>query len=218
MLAGLPPQYGLYCCLVPAIVYCFLGSCGQINIGPCAISRKSFFQFIAVSMMSRDAVNFIDPRVDLNGYIGAMMTLSFVCGSFLLLLGLLRLGFVSSILSETVVTSFTAASAFNIAASQLCHFWGVSTNRETLIGVLLDLFSPASVIMSSSSHADSSIQLAFDDHRRFMRHSSGGDEERQCAIPPQVPSSRRGCFILTSSQIAVSYRDLHSRYVGVQSA
>ena len=193
MLADLPPQYGLYCCLVPAIVYCFLGTCGQINIGPCAISKPFSHQLIAVSMMSRDAVNFIDPRVDLNGYIGAMMTLSFVCGSFLLLLGVLRLGFVSSILSETVVTAFTAASAFNIAASQLCHFWGVSTNKETLIGVLLDLFSPASVIITPSSHEDSSIQLALDDCCRFLCYSSVADEARQCAIPPEVPSASRGC-------------------------
>ena len=195
MLAGLPPQYGLYCCLVPAIVYCFLGTCGQINIGPCAISRSHSFQLTAVSMMSRDAVNFIDPRVDLNGYIGAMMTLSFVCGSFLLLLGVFRMGFISSILSETVVTAFTAASAFNIAASQLCHFWGVSTNKETLIGVLLDLFSPASVIISPLSHEDSTIQLAFDDYCRFMCYPSRGDEEGKCAISSEVSAScRGGCF------------------------
>ena len=42
MLAGLPPQYGLYCCLVPLIVYGILGTCGQVTIGPCAISIHSF--------------------------------------------------------------------------------------------------------------------------------------------------------------------------------
>ena len=73
------------------------------------------------------------------------MTLSLFSGSILLILGLLRLGFVASILSQTVITSFTAASAFNIAASQLKHFWGVSTNKDSLIMILLDIFSPDSI-------------------------------------------------------------------------
>ena len=43
MLAGLPPQYGLYCCLVPLMVYGVFGTCGQVTIGPCAISEVAVF-------------------------------------------------------------------------------------------------------------------------------------------------------------------------------
>ena len=50
MLVNLPPQYGLYCCLTPLIMYGLLGSCGQITIGPCAISTYSFILvFITIS-------------------------------------------------------------------------------------------------------------------------------------------------------------------------
>lgn len=95
--------------------------------------------------MCGSALSFLNPDTDLDDYVGAMMTLSLFSGSILLLLGLLRMGFVAAILSNTVITAFTAASAFNIAASQLKHFWGVSTNKDALVSILLDIFSPASV-------------------------------------------------------------------------
>lgn len=96
-------------------------------------------------MMCGSALSFLNPDTDLNDYVGAMMTLSFFSGSILLLLGLLRMGFVAFILSQTVITSFTAASAFNIAASQLKHLWGVSTNKDSFIMILFDIFSPNSI-------------------------------------------------------------------------
>ena len=102
-------------------------------------------------MMCGSALSFLDPH-DQSNYIGAMMTLSFFSGATLLLLGLLRLGFVTAILSDTVITSFTAASAFNIAASQLKHLWGVSTNKDSLLAILIDLFAPSSVPPTTHHH------------------------------------------------------------------
>ena len=37
--------------------------------------------------------------------------------------------------------------AFNIAASQLKHFWAVKTNKDSLLDILLDIFKPDSVII-----------------------------------------------------------------------
>ena len=97
-------------------------------------------------MMVGSAVGFLDPAQDFNDYVGAVMTVSFVGGLFLFLLGLLRLGFVTSILSETLITAFTAGSAFNIAASQLKHFWGVKTEKDSFLLILIDLFQPEKVV------------------------------------------------------------------------
>ena len=55
------------------------------------------------------------------------------------------MGWITSILSETVITSFTAASAINIGASQLKHFWGVKTEKDSFFLILLDLFKPEKV-------------------------------------------------------------------------
>ena len=102
-------------------------------------------------MMCGSAVSFLDPKQDLDDFIGAVMTMSFVGGVFLMLFGLFRLGSITSIMSETVITSFTAGSAFNIAASQLKHFWAVKTNKDSLLNILLDIFKPDSVTIFFSS-------------------------------------------------------------------
>ena len=93
-------------------------------------------------------MSFLDPA-NFDEYIGAVMTVSFVGGLFLFLLGLLRLGFVTSIMSETLITAFTAGSAFNIGASQLKHFWGVKTEKDSFFLILLDLFKPEKVHFSN---------------------------------------------------------------------
>lgn len=96
-------------------------------------------------MMCGSALSFLDPEKDLNDYVLTMMTTSAVSGIFLLSLGVLRLGFVTNILSETVITAFTTGSAFNIAASQLKNFWGVSTNKDSLLMIFLDIFNPKAI-------------------------------------------------------------------------
>ena len=101
--------------------------------------------------MCGSAVSFLDPKQDLDDFIGAVMTMSFVGGVFLMLFGLFRLGSITSIMSETVITSFTAGSAFNIAASQLKHFWAFKTNKDSLLDILLDIFKPDSVTIFFSS-------------------------------------------------------------------
>ena len=107
----------------------------------------SFYVYCIVSMMCGSAMSFLDPKQDLDDFIGAVMTMSFVGGVFLILFGLFRLGSITSIMSETVIISFTAGSAFNIAASQLKHFWAVKTNKDSLLDILLDIFKPDSVII-----------------------------------------------------------------------
>ena len=127
-------------------MYGLLGSCGQVTIGPCAISSFIFYVFYGlVSMMCGSAVSFLDPSQDFHDYVSALMTMSFVGGLFLFLLGLFRLGAVTAIMSETVITAFTAGSAFNIAASQLKHFWGVKTEKDSFLFILLDIFTPEQV-------------------------------------------------------------------------
>lgn len=97
-------------------------------------------------MMCGSALNFLDPSVDFDDYVRAVMTVSFIGGAFLCLLGVFRLGFITSVMSETVVTSFTAGSAFNIAACQFKHFWGVKTEKESFVTVLFDIFRPEIVL------------------------------------------------------------------------
>ena len=130
MLANLPPIYGLYTCIVPVIIYSLLQTGVHVHIGP----------FALVSMMIGSALSFINPDEDLSGYIGATTTLSFICGLIHLLLGICHGGVVTRIMSETLVTAFTTASAFNIGGSQLKHLWGVSCSENVFVKIVYALF------------------------------------------------------------------------------
>lgn len=98
-------------------------------------------------MMCASALSFLDNEANPEDYLGAMLTMSFFGGSILLLLGIFRMGWITSILSETVITSFTAASAINIGASQLKHFWGISCNKDSFLHIVLDIFSKEKVCL-----------------------------------------------------------------------
>ena len=128
MLANLPPIYGLYGCIVPVFAYCALGTSKHVHIGP----------FALVSMMVASACAFID--ADDPQYIPTVTTLSCLCGLIYILLGICRAGMITRLLSETIVTAFTAASAFNIGGSQLKHLWGVSCSESVFLKIVHKLF------------------------------------------------------------------------------
>ena len=130
MLANLPPIYGLYCCIVPVFMYGLLGTSSQVHIGP----------FALVSMMVSSSLSYINPDENFDDYLGAVTTLCFICGVIHLVLGLCYGGIVTRLLSETIVTAFTTASAFNIGGSQLKHLWGVSCSDQVFLKIVRSLF------------------------------------------------------------------------------
>lgn len=129
MLANLPPIYGLYGCIVPVLTYCVLGTSRHVHIGP----------FALVSMMVASALSFMDSS-NKEAYLGAVTTLSLLCGIIYIVLGICHGGIVTRLLSETIVTAFTASSAFNIGGSQLKHLWAVPCKKSVFLQIVLDLF------------------------------------------------------------------------------
>lgn len=59
-------------------------------------------------------------------YVNVAMNLSLVCGIILFIWGILRLGIITSLLSDPILNAFTTASAFNIASSQFKYLFGLS--------------------------------------------------------------------------------------------
>ncbi|MGF1607245.1 MAG: SulP family inorganic anion transporter [Rhodothalassiaceae bacterium] len=128
LLAGLPPQVGLYASILPLIAYAVFGTSRTLAVGPVAV----------VSLMTAAAVS----RVAEPGTEAAMLaalTLAVLSGLMLVALGLLRLGFLANFLSHPVISGFITASGILIAASQLKHLMGVSASGHTLIDLLADL-------------------------------------------------------------------------------
>jgi SulP family sulfate permease len=114
LLAGLPPQVGLYSAVLPLVAYAALGGSRQLGVGPTAIS--SLLTAAGLAKLSHG-----DPALA----VGLAATLAVMVGLMRIALGVGRLGFVVSFLSRPVLSGFTSAAAILIGASQLKHLLGL---------------------------------------------------------------------------------------------
>ncbi|HXF66962.1 MAG TPA: SulP family inorganic anion transporter [Burkholderiales bacterium] len=114
-LAGLPPQYGLYCAMVPAVVAALFGSSRHLVSGPTNVI--SIFLFASLAPLAAPGSE---------DYIRLVLTVTFLVGAIELALGLARMGALVNFISHTVVASFTAGAALLIFAAQLGNFFGLA--------------------------------------------------------------------------------------------
>ncbi len=128
MLAGLPPQAGLYASLLPLIAYALLGSSGPLSVGPFAITSI----MTATALATLFANNHYSPEQML---ISASI-LALLSGICLLTFGLFRFGFLTNFISFPVVTGFISASAIIIASSQFGSILGISIHSHNFIQTL----------------------------------------------------------------------------------
>ncbi len=128
LLAGLPPEAGLYASIAPILLYAIFGTSRALAVGPVAV----------VSLLTASAVGQVAEQ-GTAGYAVAALTLAFLSGGFLLLLGFLRLGFLANFLSHPVIAGFITASGILIAASQLKHIFGVNAHGHTLLEILASI-------------------------------------------------------------------------------
>ncbi|UWR21844.1 SulP family inorganic anion transporter [Sulfitobacter sp. S190] len=125
MLAGLPPQAGLYASIVPILLYSVFGTSRTLAVGPVAV----------VSLMTAAAVGEVTRTIDV-GYATAALTLAGMSGAILVAMGLFRLGFIANFLSHPVISGFISASGILIALSQLKHIFGISAEGHTLFQIV----------------------------------------------------------------------------------
>ncbi len=130
MLAGLPPQVGLYGAMLPLVIYALLGSSRQLAVGPVAV----------VALMTAAAAGEVAAQ-GTPGYHLAALVIAFLSGAILLALGLLRLGFLANFLSHPVISGFITAAGILIAGSQLRHLTGIEMGGSTLPALVTSLVS-----------------------------------------------------------------------------
>jgi len=132
LLAGLPPQVGLYASIVPLVVYAVFGTSRTLAVGPVAI----------LSLMTAAAAGKIAAQGSPE-YIAAAMVLAVLSGAMLLLLGVLRMGFLANFLSHPVISGFITASGLLIAAAQVKHLLGVAAHGHNLPDIGISLLKHA---------------------------------------------------------------------------
>lgn len=121
MLAGLPPQAGLYGSIVPLLLYALFGTSRTLAVGPVAV----------VSLMTAAAAGTIAAQ-GTPGYELAALGIALLSGVMMLALGVLRLGFLANFMSHPVISGFITAAGILIAGSQIRHVLGIQTTGKTL--------------------------------------------------------------------------------------
>jgi SulP family sulfate permease len=127
LIAGLPPIYGLYCALVPQLVYAIFGSSRQVAIGP--VAMDSLIVATGVSTLA---------LAGSDSYIAIAILLAFMVGSIQFLLGVFRLGFIVNFLSKPVISGFTSAVALTIGINQFRNLFGVDFVQSDQIQYVLE--------------------------------------------------------------------------------
>ena len=128
LLAGLSPQAGLYVSIVPVIAYALVGSSMTQAVGPVAITAIMTYSVLSPLAVPGSA-----------NYITLAATLSLFSGALILSFGLLRLGFLSQLLSRPVISGFISGSAVLIVLSQLKFLLGVTFSGANTWEVLHSL-------------------------------------------------------------------------------
>lgn len=130
LIAGLPPIYGLYAALVPNLVYVFTGSSRKLAVGPVALDSLIVASSLAAMKLG-----------SLQAYIGMAILLALFVGLIQMVMGFMKLGFLSNFLSRPVVSGFTVAAAFVIGISQLKHFFGLDIGTTNSLKTLRAIFN-----------------------------------------------------------------------------
>lgn len=131
LIAGLPPEYGLYAAIVPVMIACLWGSSWHLICGPTA--AISVVLYASVSPLA------VPGSQD---YITLVLLLTLIAGVFQLLLGLMRFGALVNFVSHSVVLGFTLGAAVVIALGQIPSLLGMDLpSQSTALGTLNTILS-----------------------------------------------------------------------------
>jgi SulP family sulfate permease len=129
ILAGLPPEVGLYASMAPLLLYAIFGSSRALAVGPVAVA--SLMTAAAAGQLASQGT----PE-----YLGAAVALAMVSGLLLLAMGFLKLGFLANFLSHPVIAGFITASGLQIAAGQLAPILGIHAEGESFLDIVISLW------------------------------------------------------------------------------
>lgn len=130
MLAGLPAITGLYASILPSILYSLFGTSRTLAVGPVALTSV-----MTASAVLPFAVSGTEQ------YATVAILLAFLSGMMLLVLSVLRLGFLTNLLSHPVISGFISASALLIIIGQIKHLLGIEAHGDTLIPLVTSLYT-----------------------------------------------------------------------------
>lgn len=202
LLVGVPPQVGLYASMAPLALYAVFGTSRALAVGPVAVA----------SLMTAAAAGQV-AAAGTPEFLGAAIALSAVTGLLLILMGMLRLGFLANFLSHPVVSGFITAAAVQIAAGQLGGLLGVSSKGESLLEILHSLLpSLEKINLATSAIGIVAVVFLLWARRGLKPLLLGlGLGER----PADILSKVAPAMVIVATTLAVWGFDLNSRSVAI---
>lgn len=125
MLAGLPPEVGLYASVLPLFAYALFGSSMALAVGPVAVA----------SLMTASALSPLAAQGSPE-YLAMAILLALLSGMILFVAGLLRMGFLAHFLSHPVISGFISGSAVLITVGQLKYLLGMPLPSGSIVKIL----------------------------------------------------------------------------------
>ena len=183
LLAGLPPQVGLYASILPPIIYALFGTSKSLAVGP--VAMVSLLVATGVGQLAQPST----PQ-----YLIYAIVLALLVGILQTFMGLVRLGFLVNFLSHAVISGFTSAAALIIGLSQLKHLLGINIPRTEsvyeLLKTIVNNFSETNLV--SLAIGVSSIALLL----YFNKPLANFLKSRQLAPSLITPITRSGSLLV----------------------
>lgn len=129
LLAGMPPIYGLYASVIPALCYAYFGSSRRLAVGPAAMT---------CILVASAVGGFAEPETA--EYISYVATLSILTGIVYLIFMVLQLGKLAGYLTDPITKGFAAAGAIIIFTNQLKYLFDLNMDRGQNVAVILKQF------------------------------------------------------------------------------
>lgn len=196
ILAGLPPQLGLYASILPPILYALWGSSRTLSVGPVSIAAI----MIASALSAPAALALADP-------VNSTLILSMATGLTLLFMATLKMGGLVNFISHPVLTGFTSGAALLIIASQLPQLAGLKSLNCTLnlecYSRYLQTFNPTTLTLAVTAL---SFLWFFGKPLSALLNKLGFSAASNTAISKCGP-----LLTIVLATTAVSYFDLHSQ-------
>ena len=128
-IVGLPPQYGLYACVLPMMVYALIGSSRQLMVGPDAATCAMIAGAVAPLAMG-DPQRIVELSVIITVLVGIMLIAA----------GLARAGFIASFFSRPILIGYLNGIGLSLIAGQLSKVVGFKIEGDGFILSLINFF------------------------------------------------------------------------------
>ncbi|WP_397447984.1 SulP family inorganic anion transporter [Pseudomonas sp. NA-150] len=127
-IVGLPPQYGLYACILPMLIYALVGSSRQLMVGPDAATCAMVGGAIAPLALG-------DPE-----HLAQLaVIITVLVGLLLIVAGVARLGFIASFFSRPILVGYLNGIGLSLLVGQLGKVLGYSIHGDGFIPSLLNM-------------------------------------------------------------------------------